>query len=56
MLLQHAIDVVEGHQPGPLLSQLGDVLPPIPQRGEVDFIYGGKTNLIHKQIVINLLL
>ena len=54
MLLQHAINIVEGHQPGRLLSQLGDVLTPMPQRGEVDFIYGGKNNLIHKQIVINL--
>ncbi|KAI1794705.1 S-adenosyl-L-methionine-dependent methyltransferase [Ganoderma leucocontextum] len=40
-LLQHAIDMVEGHHPEPLQSQLGVELPPMPQRGEVDFIYGG---------------
>ena len=42
-LLQHAIEVAEGHAPEALLDELGHKLPPMPQRGEVDFIYGGKT-------------
>ncbi len=48
-LLQHAIDTAEGRHPEPLLSELGVVLPPMPQRGEVDFIYGGKTFSTCKQ-------
>ncbi|EJF66181.1 S-adenosyl-L-methionine-dependent methyltransferase [Dichomitus squalens LYAD-421 SS1] len=40
-LLQHVVDTAEGHHPRPLVSKTGTNLPPMPQRGEVDFIYGG---------------
>ena len=42
-LLQHAIDSAGGKNPPPLRSSDGSKkLPSMPQRGEVDFIYGGK--------------
>ncbi|OBZ65761.1 Acetolactate synthase, mitochondrial [Grifola frondosa] len=44
LLLQHAINTFEGKKPKPLKSLQADhevVLPPMPKKGEVDFIYGG---------------
>ncbi|KAI0064526.1 S-adenosyl-L-methionine-dependent methyltransferase [Artomyces pyxidatus] len=43
MLLQHAIDIRDGKNPAALKSNLDKKtrLPPMPQPGDVDFIYGG---------------
>ena len=46
LLLQQAIDTAEGRNPPPLMGKGGDQLPPMPQKGEVDFIFGGQYCLI----------
>lgn len=41
-LLQHAIDAAEGRNPTPLRGKgNNEELPPMPQKGDVEFIYGG---------------
>lgn len=55
-LLKHAIDTAEGRSSSPLrCSNDDEVLPPMPQRGEVDFIYGGKWNLLIECVIMTLL-
>ena len=42
-MLRHAIDTANGLSPPPLTSNENmTALPPMPQRGEVDFIFGGE--------------
>ncbi|KAF9013919.1 S-adenosyl-L-methionine-dependent methyltransferase [Cyathus striatus] len=42
VLLKHAIETSEGKNPNPLLSNDGKTFcPPMPEKGEVDFIFGG---------------
>lgn len=40
-LLQHTIDEHQGKNPPPLQSNDNKICPPMPNRGEVDFIFGG---------------
>lgn len=43
LLLKHAIEMHEGQDPEPLLSNDGKTYcKPMPKKGEVDFVYGGK--------------
>lgn len=46
-LLQHTIDVHQGKNIPPLKSNDDKICPPMPNRGEVDFIFGGKIFLYH---------
>ncbi len=47
MLLKHAIETSQGKRPKPLTTVEGLAMPPMPKRGEVDFIYGGASGLVY---------
>ena len=52
-LLQDIVDTAEGRRPAPLRSKTGPKVPPFPQRGEVDIIFGGKQFIFDAKIRTN---